>query len=94
MGAGIVTAGYQMDLKLCHHWKSGDIKISDADFYEYRYHGPCTAVATAGKSGIDQASLLPTERFAAFVERVAAFLRRDFTAAQGGWISCSGGCCT
>ena len=93
MGAGIVTAGYQKDLRLCHPRTPGEIRMSDADFSEYRYHGPCTAVATAEKASINQASLLPTERLVAFVGRVAAFFRGELTA-QGGWISCSAGCCT
>ena len=91
MGAGIVTAGYQKDLKLCHEYKPVS---SDADFLEYKDYRPCTALASAEKPDISQASLVSTERFSALVGRVAAFLRKDFTAAQGGWISCSAGCCT
>lgn len=91
MGAGIVTAGYQKDLRLCHAYKP---ESSEADFLEYNYHGPCPTLATAERPSINQASLVSTERFAALVGRVAAFLRGELSAAQGGWISCSGGCCT
>jgi len=95
MGAGIVRAGYQKDLKLCNHYHEREIRMSDADFYEYKYDDhPCDVAVSAEKSSVHQASFLSTEQFAALVGRVAAFLRRDFTAAQGGWISCSGGCCT
>jgi hypothetical protein len=95
MGAGIVTAGFQSDLKRCMYYHEGEIRISDADFYEYKYDDhKCEVTASAEKSSIYQASLLSTEQFAALVERVAAFIRGKFTAAQGGWISCSGGCCT
>jgi len=91
MGAGIVTAGYQADLKLCHAYKPVS---SDADFLEYKDYGRCPALATAERPSMNQASVVSTERFAALAERVAAFFRGKFTAAQGGWISCSGGCCT
>lgn len=91
VGVGFVSAGYQKDLKLCHAYKPVS---SDADFLEYKDYGRCTALATADKPSINQASLLSTDRFAAIVGRVAAFLRGELTAAQGGWISCSAGCCT
>ena len=95
MGAGIVTAGYQKDLKLCNYPHPGDIRVSDADFYEYKYDDQrCDAAVTAEKSSVHQASFLSTERFAALVSRVGAFIRNDFSAASGGWISCNGGCCT
>jgi hypothetical protein len=95
MGAGIVTAGYQKDLNLCNRYHEGEIRVSDADFYEYKYDDhPCDAAYSAQKSSVHQASFLSTEQFVTVVGRVAAFLRRDFSAASGGWISCSGGCCT
>jgi len=95
MGAGIVRAGYQKDLKLCNHYYEGEIRVSEADFYEYKYDDhPCKVAVTAEKSGIRQASFFSSEQIAALVGRVAAFLRGELTAAQGGWISCSGGCCT
>ncbi len=95
MGAGIVTAGRQWDLVLCHRWPVGYRPSSDADFYEYR-HGdrPCDAVGTAERSGIQQASLISTERLAAFVGGVVAFLRGGLTVSDGGWIDCNMGCCT
>jgi hypothetical protein len=96
MGAGIVTAGHQQDLKRCHYSKPTDPPpVSDADFYEYKYDDhPCDVAVSVEKSSAQQASFLSTEQFAALVGRVAAFLRGEFTAAQGAWISCSGGCCT
>jgi hypothetical protein len=95
MGAGIVKAGYQKDLKLCNYWHEGEIRVSDADFYEYKYDDhPCEVLASTQKSSVHQASFFSTEQFAALVERVAALLRGELAAAQGGWISCSGGCCT
>jgi hypothetical protein len=95
MGAGIVTAGYQKDLKLCNYPHPGEIRVSDADFYEYKYDDQrCNVAVTAEKSSVHQASFLSTERFAALVSRVGAFIRKDFSAASGGWISCNGGCCT
>lgn len=96
MGTGIVTAGYQADLKRCHYWTSADPPpVSDADFYEYKYDDHrCDVAVSAEKSSVQQASFLPTEQFAALVGRIAAFFRDEFTAADGGWISCSGGCCT
>jgi hypothetical protein len=95
MGAGIVTAGYQRDLKRCMYAHEGEIRISDADFYEYKYGDhSCEVMASADKSSTYEASFLSTENFVALVEHVAAFVRGKFSAAQGGWISCSGGCCT
>lgn len=93
MGAGIVTAGHQKDLKTCHHLLPTDIRISDADFHEYTHEAPCDAALSAEIPKVHQASLLPVERVAAFVGRIAAYLRGE-AAAQGGWISCSDGCCT
>jgi hypothetical protein len=95
MDAGIVTAGYQKDLKLCNHPYKGEIRVSDADFYEYKYEDhPCDAAVSAEKSSVHQASFISIEQFAALVGRVAAFFRGGFTVAGGGWISCNGGCCT
>jgi hypothetical protein len=92
ISAGIVTAGYQADLRRCHVYTPTS---SDADFVEYKDYGRgCDSLATAEKPSISQASLISTKQFAALVGRVAAFLRGELTAAQGGWISCSGGCCT
>ena len=94
MGAGIVRAGYQNDLKLCHSY-GGPGWVSDADFYEYKYDDHrCPYVASAERSRVHQASLLSPARFVSLLGKVAAFLRGDLAAAQGGWISCSGGCCT
>jgi hypothetical protein len=95
MGAGIVTAGHQSDLKRCMYYHPGDPPpVSDADFYEYKYDDhPCEARVSTQKSSIQEASFLSIEQFGALVRRVAAFLRTE-TMAQGGWISCSGGCCT
>ena len=98
-GAGIVTAGYQRDLRLCMRYHEGDPpSVSDADFYEYKYDDhPCDTGTTSGssyKSSVQEASFLSTQQFSALVGRVAAFLRGEFSAAQGGWISCNGGCCT
>jgi len=95
MGAGIVTAGYQRDLKRCMYAHEGEIRISDADFYEYKYGDHrCEITASADKSSTYEASFLSTENFVVLVEHVAAFVRGKFSAAQGGWISCSAGCCT
>lgn len=96
MGAGIVTAGHQSDLKRCMYYHPGDPPpVSDADFYEYKYDDHrCEVAVSAEKSRVQEASLLSSQVFAALVGRVAALLRRELTAAQGGWISCSGGCCT
>lgn len=92
MGAGIVRAGYQKDLKLCY---ASVPRESDADFYEYKYDDhPCAVMASVEKSSVHQASLLSAERFVSLLGKVAAFLRGELSAAQGGWISCSGGCCT
>jgi hypothetical protein len=95
-GAGIVTAGYQKDLKLCTHYRKGDPPaVSDADFYEYKYDDhPCDVDVSAEKSRVQEASFISTQQFSALVGRVAAFLRGELSAAQGGWISCNGGCCT
>jgi hypothetical protein len=92
MGAGVVKAGYQKDLTLCHSYKAG---VSDADFYEYK-HGdlPCGGSASLQGSRFGQASLLSMEQIASLFGRVAALFRGEFTAARGEWISCSGGCCT
>ena len=89
-GAGLVTAGHQKDLRRCHRYPP---PYSDADFYEFKYHGPCSVAANPERSTINQASLFSTTRLAAFVHRVAALVRGELTAAQGGWISCSDGCC-
>jgi hypothetical protein len=95
MGAGIVTAGYQKDLRLCNRYHEGEIRVSDADFYEYKYDDhPCEVAANTERSSVQQASFVSAEQFAALVRRVAAFFRGEFSAAQGGWISCNGGCCT
>jgi hypothetical protein len=94
MGAGIVRAGYQKDLNLCMRYHAGDVRVSDADFYEYKYDDhPCEVRVSTEKSSIHEASFFPAEQFGALVGRVAAFFRSE-TMAQGGWISCSGGCCT
>lgn len=95
MGAGIVRAGYQKDLKLCHSY-GGPGWVSDADFVEYKYDDhPCTVpMVSADKSRIQEASLLLPARFVSLLGKAAAFLRGEAAAAQGGWISCSGGCCT
>jgi hypothetical protein len=94
MGAGIVTAGHQKNLNLCNHPYSGEIRMSDADFYEYKYDDhPCDVAVSAEKSSLQEASFLSTEQFIALVGRVTAFIRGELTS-QGGWISCSGGCCT
>lgn len=95
VAGGIVTAGHQRELKRCHYWLPGETRLSEADFYEYRHNDhPCDAAVSAEKSSVHEASFLSTGQFVALVGRVAAFLRGEFTAAQGGWISCSGGCCT
>jgi hypothetical protein len=94
MGAGVVTAGYQKDLRLCNHPHQGEIRVSDADFYEYKYDDhPCDVSVGIEKSSIAEASFFSTGQFSALVARVAAVFRSELTA-QGGWISCSGGCCT
>jgi hypothetical protein len=94
MGAGIVRAGAHGNLKLCHAYGGSDW-VSDADFYEYKHDDhPCTVMASADKSRVHQASLISPERFVSLLGKVAAFLRGELAAAQGGWISCSGGCCT
>ena len=94
MGAGVVTAGHQKDLRLCNHPHEGEIRVSDADFYEYKYDDhPCEVRVGIEKSSIQEASFFSAEQFAALAGRFAAFFRSELTA-QGGWISCSGGCCT
>lgn len=90
VGAGKVTAGHQKDLRVCHLFRPDS---SDADFYEFKHRGGCTVAVSPEKSMISQASLLSSERLSAFVRRVAGLFRREFAAAQGGWISCSDGCC-
>jgi len=94
-GAGIVRAGYQKDLNLCMRYRAGEIRVSDADFYEYKYDDhQCEVPASAEKSSIYKASFFSSERFSALVGRLTAFFRGEFSMAQGGWISCSAGCCT
>jgi len=95
MGAGIVTAGYQKDLRLCNRYHYGETAVSDADFYEYKYDDhPCEVAVSTERSSVQEASFVSAEQIAALVRRVTAFFRGEFSAAQGGWISCSGGCCT
>lgn len=91
VGAGKVTAGHQKDLRLCHRYTPS---YSDADFAEFKSHDPCLVAVNAEKSSLSHASLFSTEQLAAFVERLAALVRGELTAAEGGWISCSDGCCT
>lgn len=95
MGAGIVKAGYQKDLKHCNHLHAGEIWVSDADFYEYKYGDhPCDADITLERSRFGEASFFSTEQLVSLVGRVADLFRGKLMAAGGGWISCSGGCCT
>lgn len=95
MGAGIVVAGYQKDLKRCNHTHEGEIRVSDADFYEYKYGDhPCELDVSLQPSRFREASFLSTEQFALLFRRVAAVFRGELMAAGGEWISCSGGCCT
>jgi hypothetical protein len=94
MGAGIVVAGYQKDLKLCHRPHQGEIRVSDADFYEYKYDDhPCDGDITLERSRFGEASYLPTQQLFSLARRMGDLLRGNLTAAQGEWISCSGGCC-
>lgn len=90
-GAGTVTAGHQKDLRACHVYKPD---YSDADFYEFKHRGGCTVASSVEKSAISEASLLSTERLSALLHRIVALVRGELAAAQGGWISCSDGCCT
>jgi hypothetical protein len=95
MGAGIVRAVYQANLNLCHHWHEGDLKMSDADFYEYKYDDhQCERTVGAQTSSVNEASFFSIAPLARLIDRLAPLLHRELMAAQGGWISCSGGCCT
>ena len=94
MGGGMSTPIYQADLNLCHPWREDDRRVSDADFYEYRHDDLPCGVGASATSGMHQASLLSSERLSVLFARVLAFVRRESTAAQGGWISCCCGCCT
>jgi hypothetical protein len=94
ISGGVVTAGHQKDLHLCHHRPANQKPTSDVDFYEYRYDGPCTEVATTLSPGMTEASLLPSTTVAALFARVAAILGRGMIFAGGGWIDCNSGCCT
>lgn len=95
MGAGIPTPIWQANLNLCHRYHEGDVRVSDADFYEYKYDDhPCDVAVSAERSTVQHAAFLPTEQLAALFGRIATFIRGESTAAEGGWISCSGGCCT
>lgn len=91
---GVVTAGHQKDLHLCHIRPPGRRPASDVDFYEYRYDGPCTAGAATLSSGMSEASLLPTTTVGALFSRLAAIIGRGMLFAGGGWIDCNSGCCT
>ena len=92
---GVVTAGRQTDLRLCHRRPEGQPSTSDADFYEYRYHGGCTErVSSVPPRGMSEASLFPGAPAAALVARLAAIIVRGMQIADGGWIDCNLGCCT
>jgi hypothetical protein len=91
---GVVRAGHQKDLRLCHYRPAGQKPTSDADFREYRYHGDCTVPGSAASPGMSEASLFPDAPVAALVSRFAAIIGRSMMSSQGGWIDCNSGCCT
>src|SRR5258706_3733371 len=90
---GVVTAGYQTNLLLCHPRPYGRPVTSDADFSEYKYHGDCTARVSATPREIREATLFPSPPFASLGVRLAAIAGRGMLVSGGGWIDCNSGCC-
>lgn len=90
---GVVTAGHQTNLSLCHPRPYGRPVTSDADFSEYKYHGDCTARVSATPREISEATLFPSAPFARLGVRLAAIFGRGMLVSGGGWIDCNSGCC-
>lgn len=91
--SGVVTAGHPTHLSLCHPRPYGRPRTSDADFYEYKYHGECTARISAMPREISEATLLPGAPLAGLAGRLAAIVSRGMLVSGGGWIDCNSGCC-
>jgi hypothetical protein len=88
-----VTAAEPADLNLCHKRERGVQPTSDADFTEYRYHGPCNVPPPAVGLKVSQSSLFPSASFGAVLAHVVDFLAAALQT-EGGWIDCNNGCCT
>lgn len=91
---GVVTAGHQKNLELCHRRPLGRPRTSDADFVEYTYHGNCTLPVTPLSSGIRKASLFPGASVVALISRFAVTIGRGLGVSERAWIDCNSGCCT
>jgi hypothetical protein len=90
---GLVRAGHQSNLELCHLRRPGVARTSDADFLEYRDHGrPCDP-SLAGAPPITKASMFPGAQIVAVMSRFAVTIGRGMLISQGGWIDCNSGCC-
>jgi hypothetical protein len=90
---GLVTAGHQKLLRLCHPRPTGQLPTSDVDFAEYRYKGqPCYREAT--DKSVSEASLSFLGEMTLFRRVVAHLTRLPLMEARGGWIDCNSGCCT
>lgn len=95
---GAVTAGHQSNLRRCHLRVPGVPITPDADFLEYKSHGPCDPSLAEGPAraegpAISKASMFPGAPLVAIVSRFAVNIGRGMGVSQGGWIDCNSGCC-
>ena len=94
---GVVTAGHQTNLSLCHPRPYGRRATSDADFAEYKYEdAACPVRASAIRAlprEIHEANLLSSAPLSRLAVRLAAIISRGMLVSGGGWIDCNSGCC-
>jgi hypothetical protein len=86
-----VYAALPKNLNYCHKYKSAG--PSEADFAEYRKEGACDVPIPEPSPKVSQASLVSSSVVIALLKHAFAFLQA-FALTDGGWISCSNGCCT
>ena len=91
--SGLVRAGRQKKMQLCHAGHAGPIK--GVDFIEYQHPMGCDYPLASGDRKVGEASLLSVTGFLRFLGRSAANLGlTPPTLLRDAWIDCNSGCCT
>lgn len=93
--AGLVRAGAQKKLELCHAEPHGAKPLMGVDFLEYKHPNGCDNPVMTGQRKVGAASLLSATGFLRFLGRTASALGlKPLTTSRAAWIDCNSGCCT
>jgi hypothetical protein len=84
-------AALPKNLNYCHKYTYAP--VSEADFARDRKEGACDIPIPEPNPKVSQASLVSSSVVIALLKHAFAFLT-TFAQTDGGWVSCSNGCCT